>query len=114
MYNCYLKFNLIFSGKEIILKTYSNIYVFSVSEGQSIQSALQNDRDRLHYNVEQQGESVTWTPDGHRFYTVSEGQYSDIWLYNKTVIQNLPSHTGYRDFLEIAMADSSICNAILN
>jgi hypothetical protein len=69
-------------GKEIIIKTYTNLYYYKRKEGQSIEKALQNSYSFLPYKVEPQGEAVTFANDNSGFFTLSEKGFSNnVLLY---------------------------------
>ena len=93
------------TGTEILMKTYNNVYRYNVSEGQTIQSALHGEKDRLFYNVEQQGESVCWDKSGIGFYTVSEGYYQKIWYYQK-VIDTSPRKETFPNFANVGLRNN--------
>ncbi|MGB3008458.1 MAG: hypothetical protein WBC06_18220 [Chitinophagaceae bacterium] len=63
---------LSFNGKEIIIRTYLNLYLFSRTTGQSIEKALQSKYIILPYISEPQGEAVTFANDNSGFFTLSE------------------------------------------
>jgi hypothetical protein len=69
-------------AKEIIIKTYTDLVVFSRTAETSIGSALQGGYSSLHYRPEPQGEAVTFTTDGTGYFTLSEkGPSADVNLY---------------------------------
>lgn len=59
-------------SKEILIKTYDEIYYWNRSDSLSIQQVLLQDPILLNYKREPQGESVAWSLDGGGFYTLSE------------------------------------------
>lgn len=59
-------------GKEILLKNYNNIYYWNSPQDISITDALQLTPKDVPYEIEPQGESITWAVDGSGFYTLSE------------------------------------------
>jgi hypothetical protein len=70
------------SGKEIIIRTYLNLFHFSRPSGQSIEQALKGKYKSLPYVTEPQGEAVTFTIDNSGFFTLSEkGLSAGVNLY---------------------------------
>jgi hypothetical protein len=68
-------------GKEIIVKTYTDLYYYPVNQG-TIAQALQNQPGVLHYVVEVQGEAVCFAQDGSGFFTLSEKGFGNtVKLY---------------------------------
>ncbi|MFZ1807035.1 MAG: hypothetical protein WAU36_07440 [Cyclobacteriaceae bacterium] len=59
-------------SKELLIKTYDEIYYWSKPDSLSIQQVLLQDPILLNYKREPQGESVAWSLDGSGFYTLSE------------------------------------------
>jgi hypothetical protein len=60
------------NGQEIILKTYTGLYYWQRTKGQTIESALQKQPLSLGYQLEPQGEAVCFKNDGSGFFTLSE------------------------------------------
>ena len=60
------------TGREILLKTYTKVYLFHRDGTQPIDRALRNTPQQLSYQVEPQGEAITFAPDYSGFYTLSE------------------------------------------
>lgn len=60
------------NGEEIILKTYTGLYYWQRTTGQTIESALQEQPLSLDYLQEPQGEAVCFKNDGSGFFTLSE------------------------------------------
>ena len=70
------------NGREILLKTYNNVYLYTQADNQEhVGETLSRQPKRLYYNVEKQGESIAWDPHGQGFYTISEGKHPAIWYY---------------------------------
>lgn len=68
-------------GKEILVKTYTNLYHYK-TDGKSIEAALQSAPAMLPYTAEPQGEAVTFAQDNSGFFTLSEkGLGSTVNLY---------------------------------
>ena len=64
--------------KEIIVKTYTDLKVYSCTEKQSIEEALSFKSKPLPYELEPQGEAVTFANDNSGYYTLSEKGLSSI------------------------------------
>jgi hypothetical protein len=60
-----------FDSKEILLKTYDEIYYWKL-DTVSIAQTLSSPPIKLDYEKEPQGESIAWNLDGSGFYTLSE------------------------------------------
>jgi hypothetical protein len=59
-------------GKEIVMKNYDNVYYWSTTTEKSTTELLLEKPKEVPYEVEPQGESITWALDGSGFYTLSE------------------------------------------
>jgi len=59
-------------NKEIIIKTYTKLYYYTRGEGVSIPDALNGDAKELDYNIEAQGEALSFATDNSGFYTLPE------------------------------------------
>lgn len=73
-------------GKDIIVKTYTNLYHYSRSEGQSIDEALKNPSTSLTYLLEPQGEAITFANNNKGFFTLSEkgvGTMVNLYFYKR-------------------------------
>jgi hypothetical protein len=69
-------------GKECIVKTYNNLYYYTIAPGNSIPQILMHTYIPLPYHIEPQGEAVCFAADGSGFYTLSEkGFSSSVNLY---------------------------------
>lgn len=68
-------------GKRILLKTYNKVYFWEREEGQSISEALQKEAIEVTYEIEQQGEAITWSLDGKAYYTLSEELLEEAPLF---------------------------------
>ena len=89
------------NGREILIKTYSNIYHFSRGVNQEIPDAITGDFSEVPYSLEAQGEAVGWSHDGAGYYTVSEEPYgyfpAYLNYYHRSLwrsIENSPVLTG--------------------
>ncbi|MBN1425460.1 hypothetical protein JXA88_12980 [Candidatus Fermentibacteria bacterium] len=60
------------SGREILIKTYGQIFHWARSPGESVDEAFGSSRTPLPYVQEPQGEAVCWMPNLMGYYTVSE------------------------------------------
>lgn len=60
-------------GKEILLKSYTNIFYWKVREGESIPAALSRPHDMLPpYILEPQGEAIAFDKNAGGYFTISE------------------------------------------
>jgi hypothetical protein len=66
------------NGQEIILKTYPQLLHYTRSAGQSLEQALQGTPKSLFYQLEPQGEAVTFANDNSGVFTLSEKGYSTL------------------------------------
>lgn len=65
------------TGSEIIIKTYPELLYYSRKAGQSLEKCLlENPYKRLPYQMEPQGEAITFAQDGTGFFTLSEKGFS--------------------------------------
>ena len=60
------------SGKELIIKTYTQLKYYQRKAGQSIADCLLQMPSELSYQLEPMGEAVTFTADGSGFFTLGE------------------------------------------
>ena len=73
-------------GKEILVKTYTNIFYYSRTAGESIGTSLQKSYKNLPYKMEPKGEAVSFALDGSGFFTVSEKGFAssvNVNFYNR-------------------------------
>ena len=69
-------------GKEILLKTYTGVYHYKLTAGESTAAALQQSFTRLAYQTEPQGEAIGFAADNSGFFTLSEkGLAQEVQLY---------------------------------
>jgi hypothetical protein len=69
-------------GKEWIIKTYTNLFYYKRSPGESVETSFKKNYISLPYTVEPQGEALTFAIDGSGFYTISEkGLSSSVNVY---------------------------------
>ena len=87
------------TGFEIILKTYTKMYYWYRTPGQSLWSTFDNDPIVLPYIEEIQGEAVCWAVDSMGYYTQSEshgGLQAHLYFYprkaNGSIIINEIMH----------------------
>ena len=64
--------DLSFSGNELLVKNYENVYYWKRTKGETIMDMLSKVPLRLTYQSEAQGEAVAWSIDGARYFTISE------------------------------------------
>lgn len=69
-------------GRQIILKTYTNIYYWLRNGKEPISQTLRRMPTKLPYTLEPQGEAVGFSPDGKAYYSISEGKNAVIYRYN--------------------------------
>lgn len=60
------------NAKEVIIKTYTNLYYYTKEASQPISVALEKQPSTLDYQVEPQGEAISFSLDNKGFYTLSE------------------------------------------
>ncbi|QNF35232.1 hypothetical protein HUW51_21850 [Adhaeribacter swui] len=69
-------------GKELLLKTYTSLYYYARPNNETLADALQRDFTNLPYNIEPQGEAITFATDNSGFFTLSEkGLAQQVKLY---------------------------------
>lgn len=61
-----------FDSKEVLLKTYNEIYYWKRPDSLSVLQTMNLPPTKLDYKSEPQGESICWNLDGSGFYTLSE------------------------------------------
>lgn len=70
------------SGKEILVKTYTGLNLYSIGNGETIPQAILRTSKAIPYKIEPQGEAVTYMNDNSGFFTLSEkGFSSGVNLY---------------------------------
>ena len=76
-------------GKQILLKTYQNVYYWQRQGNEPINQTLLRKPIELPYVRERQGEAIGFTPDGKGYYCISEGLNPVIYYYplNQQVIE---------------------------
>jgi hypothetical protein len=67
-------------GKNIVLKTYAQVFLWERNAGETIVSALGRQPKLLPYKNEKQGEAICWSRDAKRYYTISEGTNEPIFM----------------------------------
>lgn len=69
-------------GQEILLKTYTSLYYYRRNSNEAMADALQQNFTNIPYNLEPQGEAVTFAADNSGFFTLSEkGLATAVNLY---------------------------------
>lgn len=69
-------------GKEILMKNYEHVYWWSNPSGKPVVEVLKEKPKEIPYEIEPQGEAITWSLDNSGFYTLSEkNQGKDSYLY---------------------------------
>lgn len=74
------------NAREILIKTYDEIYYWNRPDSLSIQQILMTEPILLNYKREPQGESIAWTLDGDGFYTLSESvdnEKAKLYFYKR-------------------------------
>ena len=66
-------------GRRVAVRTDQDIYVFDVPEGGSIATVWDTPWERLDAPSDQDGEAITWSPDGETLIISGEGVTSDLW-----------------------------------
>lgn len=72
--------------KEILVKTYTNVYHYKRKANESIEQALQQNFTTLPYSIEPQGEAITFSNANTGFFTLSEKGLSnkvDLYFYKR-------------------------------
>jgi hypothetical protein len=59
-------------GKEILIKTYDKVFLWTREDGESMADAFMRQPFRVPYTPEPQGEAIGFLEDGSGYYTVSE------------------------------------------
>jgi len=63
-------------GTEVLLKDYDRIYYWKRTAHEKLSDVLKRKSEWLPYERERQGEAITWSNSGDKFFTLSEGT---IW-----------------------------------
>ncbi len=74
------------NGKEVLIKTYNEVYLWSRDEGERMCDAFMRPPFRLNYIPEPQGEAIAFALDGSGYYTLSEirhGIMPRIYFYER-------------------------------
>jgi len=69
------------SGRQVLLKNYKTVFLFTRNNGQSVAEALTNAPTALPYIQEEQGEAIGWDVEEQGYYTASEGVDQPIHHY---------------------------------
>lgn len=77
-YNAVVSAALSPDGKGIAVKTYGGINYYSIKSGETILQALKKTPVNLPYQLEPQGEAITFAADNSGYYTLSEKSLSTI------------------------------------
>lgn len=65
-------------GKEVLIKSYSDVYYWSRKDREPIAQTLKRTPKRLPYLIESQGEAISWKVDGSGYFTVSEKEGKEM------------------------------------
>jgi hypothetical protein len=68
-------------GKQVILKTYKNVYYWKRLPGEHIWETLRKNFTLLPYKAEPQGEAVCFDKNKRGYFSVSEGENPPIYYY---------------------------------
>jgi hypothetical protein len=60
------------NGKEILVKTYTDLFYWDREEGKTIEQTLQEKPSTIGYLQEPQGEAICFKNDGSGFFSLSE------------------------------------------
>lgn len=74
------------NGRELLVKTYFQLYYYQRPAGATLEQVLQKGGVRLPYQPEPQGEAVTFAADNGGFYTLSEKGFFnrvDLFFYQR-------------------------------
>lgn len=69
------------SGEHVLIKTYTMLYLWVRRNGSSIADTLRTPACRVPLVREEQGEALTFAPDGSGYLTTSEGRSSPIFFF---------------------------------
>jgi hypothetical protein len=69
------------SGEYVLIKTYTVLYLWVRRDGASIADTLRRPACRVPLVREEQGEALTFAPDGSGYLTTSEGRSSAIYFF---------------------------------
>ncbi|GAB7036688.1 hypothetical protein JCM9533A_05350 [Catenuloplanes niger JCM 9533] len=72
-------------GTRVVLRTYADAFEFLVTDGDVITSITDGTAEAIPLPDEQQGEAITYSPDGRSLLTVSEGSRPEIVRYASVV-----------------------------
>lgn len=78
--------NFSFDGKELLVKTYDEIYYWRIADSVSIAQTLRQEPVLLDYKPEPQGEAIAWALNGEGFYTLSESVHDErakLYFYKR-------------------------------
>lgn len=70
-------------GAWILLRTYLDVYLWPRQPGQSVAEALTREPCFAPRKAEPQGESIAWVPSGQGYFTMSEGDRSPIYFFER-------------------------------
>lgn len=73
-------------GNEILMKNYNHIYYWENSLKKPFTEVLKDAPEEIPYEIEPQGEAITWARDNTGFYTLSEknkGKKSFLYFYQR-------------------------------
>jgi len=71
------------TGDEILIKSYTQIFYWKKSSGESMAHCLQQTPVRAAYQPEDKGEAICWATDGSGYFTTSEGEGEPVYFYKR-------------------------------
>lgn len=87
-YHNTVAFGISFDSRELLLKTYDELYYWKKADSLSIVQTLLSQPILLNYTREPQGEAIAWSLDGKGFYTLSESvdnENAKLYYYKRRV-----------------------------
>jgi len=76
--------NISADGQQVLLKSYRRIYYWKKSGNETLTELLVTEPTKLPYHREPQGESIAWSIDGTKYYTLSES----LWGNRASLIEH--------------------------
>jgi hypothetical protein len=65
-------------GLGVLLRTYSNVFFYPMTPGQTVAEALRGEPCALPAADEEQGEAIAWVPGSWDYVSISEGANATI------------------------------------
>jgi hypothetical protein len=73
-------------GKELLIKTYPGLFFYKRNTAETIEQTLQKSYKTLQYQIEPQGEAVTFAMNGTGYFTLSEKGFAsrvNLFFYKR-------------------------------